>query len=164
MHGRTNAPRTFREDLDELRRVAKRSLAFWRRTIAVLVVAAIATVALIVKTPAIYRSETLILYQEAILASRRFQEGDLDTRFVEDFGSLADHEGLGLGVQRPVLGDGGGETRGGQGALECCHVGGADDGPVGPQELCLRALGDDLSLADHHDVVGDDLDLGEQVG
>jgi acetyl-CoA carboxylase biotin carboxylase subunit len=35
--------------------------------------------------------ETNILYQQAILASRRFQEGDLDTRFVEDFGSLAEH-------------------------------------------------------------------------
>ena len=38
-----------------------------------------------------------------------------------------------------------------------------DDGARRLQELGLRALGDDPAVADHHDVVGDDLDLAEEV-
>ena len=36
--------------------------------------------------------------------------------------------------------------------------------PAACEELGLGALADDPALPDHHDVVGDDLDLGEQVG
>ena len=43
-------------------------------------------------------------------------------------------------------------------------VRGADDGPGRLQQVGLGALADDPPLPDHHDVVGDDLDLGQQVG
>ena len=51
-----------------------------------------------------------------------------------------------------------------EGALERVEVRCADDGAGGVQELGLGALGDDPAVADHHDVVGDDLDLVQQVG
>jgi hypothetical protein len=75
-----------------------------------------------------------------------------------------DHRGFRVGAQRSVLGHGRGDAGRGQCPLQGLDVGGTDDGAGGGEELCLRALGDDPALPDHHDVVGDDLDLGQQVG
>lgn len=66
---KTTPPRTFRDDVDELRRLVRRSVAFWRRTLVVLAAAAIVTGIVLLNSPPIYRSETLILYQETIRSS-----------------------------------------------------------------------------------------------
>ena len=66
-------------------------------------------------------------------------------------------------MRRPCLGllgrVAGGDERGGEAGV----VGGPDVGARGLEQLVLGALGHDAALADHDDVVGDDLDLVEQV-
>ena len=52
----------------------------------------------------------------------------------------------------------------GQGELEGRVVDGDDPGAAGGEQLPLRPLGDDPPTADHDELVGDDLDLAEQVG
>src|SRR5690606_7081326 len=72
--------------------------------------------------------------------------------------------GVGVGAQGAVRRRGRVDAGSGEGALQGGGVVGARQRPGGGEELLLAALGDDASLADHHDVVGDHLDLVQQVG
>ena len=58
-----------------------------------------------------------------------------------------------------AVADAGDGERGGEGTT----VRGADEGAGGAEEIGLRPLGDDAPAADHHEVVGDHLDLVQQV-
>lgn len=59
-------PRTFREDLDRLLTMLRRSAVYWKRSAAVFVVVAGAAFAYVMTAPRSYKSETVIQYQEAI--------------------------------------------------------------------------------------------------
>ena len=78
-------------------------------------------------------------------------------------GDTADPAGGDLRVEGPVAGRGGDHAGPVQRPAEGRHVVGADDRAGVAQQLGLAALGDDATGADHHDVVGDDLDLAQQV-
>ena len=87
------------------------------------------------------------------------QLADDDVGAVRD---LAHETGVGVGAEAAVHG-GGGDRGLVQGTGEPVVVGGAHEGAGRGQQLGLAALGDDRAVADHDDVVGDDLDLVQQV-
>ncbi len=74
-------------------------------------------------------------------------------------------DGLGVGVrEEPAGGDrADGDARGLEGQRQRGVVGGPDDGAGAGEQLLGRALRDDLPVPDDDDVVGDPLDLVEQV-
>jgi hypothetical protein len=78
-------------------------------------------------------------------------------------GHQAHDRGVGVGAHRVVVGAAGLEPGLAQGAFESRHVGCPDDGACGPEQLGFGAARDDASRADHDDVVGDELDLVQQV-
>jgi len=64
--GTTKPPRTVREEVDRLLTGLRRGLAFWRRSLAVFLVVSLAAVAFVMTAPRTYKSETVILYHEAL--------------------------------------------------------------------------------------------------
>src|ERR1700689_4533907 len=60
---------TAREQVDRLLALLRRSLAFWKRSLAVFLVGAVFAVPFVFTRPRSYRSETVILYQETIRSS-----------------------------------------------------------------------------------------------
>ena len=63
------APPSTREQLDRLMVLVRRSLAFWKRGLAVFVVGALLAVPFVLTRPRSYRSETVVLYQETMRSS-----------------------------------------------------------------------------------------------
>jgi uncharacterized protein involved in exopolysaccharide biosynthesis len=62
----TKTPRTIREEVDRLLTGLRRGAAFWKRSCAVFLVVALASVAWVMTAPRSYRSESVIQYHEAI--------------------------------------------------------------------------------------------------
>jgi len=60
------APRTVREEVDRLTTAGRRCLAFWKRSLAVFLVVALAAFGLVMTAGRTYKSETVILYQESM--------------------------------------------------------------------------------------------------
>ncbi|MBX3221822.1 MAG: hypothetical protein KF795_14995 [Labilithrix sp.] len=61
-----SSPRTAREELNRALVVWRRSLSYWKRALLVFVVGAVVSVPFVFTRPRLYRSETVILYQETI--------------------------------------------------------------------------------------------------
>jgi capsular polysaccharide biosynthesis protein len=64
--GAAKAPRTVREEIDRVLTALRRALAFWKRSLAVFLVVSLAAFASVMSAPRSYKSETVILYQEAM--------------------------------------------------------------------------------------------------
>ena len=102
--------------------------------------------------------------EEHLLQAGAVGRPQLHDRYAGGEGDLPDQLGVGLREQ-PVLADGrGADTRVEEGTGHDLTLGRPHDGPRGPQQVALGALGHDAAVADHHEVVGDHLDLVEQVG
>jgi uncharacterized protein involved in exopolysaccharide biosynthesis len=63
------SPRTAREDLDRGLVLLRRSLAYWKRALIVIIVGTLLAVPYVFTRPRAYRSETVILYQETLRSS-----------------------------------------------------------------------------------------------
>ena len=74
-----------------------------------------------------------------------------------------DDRRVGVDGQGTVLGAGGGQAGLVEGSLQGVHVSCADGGPRGLQQFGLGTLRHEPAVPDHHDVVGDDLDLMKKV-
>jgi uncharacterized protein involved in exopolysaccharide biosynthesis len=72
----TKTSRTFREDLDRLVTMLRRGSVYWKRSAAVFVVVALASLAFVLTAPRSYKSETTILYQESIRSGDLVGGGD----------------------------------------------------------------------------------------
>lgn len=72
----TKTSRTFREDVERLFTTFRRGSIYWKRSAAVFLVVALASLALVMTAPRSYKSETLILYQESIRSGDLVGGGD----------------------------------------------------------------------------------------
>jgi hypothetical protein len=113
--------------------------------------------------PALHLSGYRPEFEEHLLEARSVGGPQFGQRDAGVQRHLPDEDGIGVGVQGAVSARVDGQSPRGDGLLECAEVFGAHHGARGVQQVGLGALGDDPAVADHHDVIGDDLDLVEQV-
>jgi hypothetical protein len=100
------------------------------------------------------RSSTWVTLKTGALGSSELGQGNSGAQR-----SLSDQGRVGVGVQGAVVGQARGYSQLVERTMQRAQVLCADHGASGVQELGLGALGDDSAVADHHDVVGDDLNL-----
>src|SRR3954470_18906681 len=61
----TRPQRSVREEIDRIVILTRRALTFWKRALLTFVVVAAVAVPMALSAPRLYRSETVVLYQEA---------------------------------------------------------------------------------------------------
>ena len=101
--------------------------------------------------------------EEHLLQPGAVGRPQLEDRYSGLEGCAADLVGVGLGKE--AVGPDGRrrDPAGGEGSGQDVRFGRANDRTGGGEQVGLGALGDDPAVADHHEVVGDHLDLVEQV-
>jgi hypothetical protein len=101
----SSSPRSINEDLDRVLLFLRRSLAYWRRALLVIVIGSLIVVPFVFTRPRSWRSETVILYQETMRSSDLTGGGDTGDGNVRRVGARLREVLLSRASLEPIIKD-----------------------------------------------------------